>query len=93
MARSTATRKWVDFEYKADIGSKVFLAGSFNEWNATQVRLHDRGKSGAFRTSLLLPKGRHEYKYLVNGTWCADPKCEERVANGVGSLNCVINVA
>jgi 1,4-alpha-glucan branching enzyme len=92
MARATTTRKWVDFELQAQPGAKVFLAGTFNDWDAAQVRMHDRSKDGFYRTSLLLPKGKHEYKFVVNGVWCADPKCQEWAPNNCGTLNSIIMV-
>ena len=92
MARSTATRKWVDFELKAEPGAKVFIAGTFNDWDPTQVKMHDRNQDGTYRTSLLLPKGRHEYKFVVNGAWCADPTCAEWSPNSYGTLNSVVTV-
>ena len=45
-----------------------------------------------YETTLHLPPGRYEYKFLINGTWCADPECTEWVRNHVGSLNSVIRV-
>lgn len=92
MARSTATRKWVDFEFKAEPGAKVFIAGSFNDWDPAQMRMQDRSKKGIYRTSLLLPKGRHEYKFVADGNWCADPTCLEWAPNGCGTLNSVVTV-
>ena len=92
MARATATRKWVDFELQAEPGAKVFIAGTFNDWDPAQVRMHERGNDGKYRTSLLLPKGRHEYKFVVDGVWCVDAKCQEWVPNNYGSLNSVVTV-
>jgi 1,4-alpha-glucan branching enzyme len=92
MSRSTATRKWVDFEFHGEPGVKVFITGTFNDWDPNQVRMHSRGNDGHYRTSLLLPKGRHEYKFVVDGAWCVDVKCQEWVPNNYGSLNSVVTV-
>ena len=89
MARSTAVRKWVDFEIQAEPGSKVYICGTFNDWDSKQIRLHERNKDGLFKTSLLLSKGRHEYKFVVNGEWRSDPKAQEWAPNSVGSANSV----
>lgn len=83
-------RKRVTFTIKADKGSKVSVAGSFNDWNHEKTQLKE--KAGTFTKSVLLPKGRYEYKFVVNGIWTVDPDCADWVPNGHGSLNSVINV-
>jgi 1,4-alpha-glucan branching enzyme len=82
--------KRMKFEIQAEAGSEVYVAGTFNSWNATQNKLKE--KSGVFSGTLLLPKGKHEYKFVVNGVWCVDPKCQEQVSNDSGSLNSVITI-
>jgi 5'-AMP-activated protein kinase regulatory beta subunit len=94
MARKTkgkkTARKRVKFTTEAKDGSKVFVAGTFNEWNPTKNQL--RMKDGVYTTSLLVPSGRHEYKFIIDGTWCLDPKCQEWTPNDMGSLNSVLIV-
>lgn len=80
-------KKRVKFEIVADKGSEVYVAGAFNAWNPGKHKLS--WKSGAYTTAILLPKGKHEYKFIVNGTWCVDPECQEWAPNGLGSLNSV----
>jgi 1,4-alpha-glucan branching enzyme len=88
--KSTMASKRVKFEIQAEAGSEVYVAGTFNSWNAKQNRLKE--KSGVFGATLLLPKGKHEYKFVINGVWCVDPKCQEWVPNNYGSLNSVVTV-
>jgi 1,4-alpha-glucan branching enzyme len=83
-------RKRVKFTTEAKDGSTVYVAGTFNEWNPAKNRL--RMKDGVYTTTLLVPRGRHEYKFIVDGVWCLDPKCSEWVPNDVGSLNSVLTV-
>lgn len=91
MARSSlAGRKRVRFELNAEPGSKVFVAGSFNGWDARKNRLTH--KNGAYSTTILIPKGRHEYKFVVDGVWCVDPECSEWAPNSYGSLNSVVSI-
>lgn len=93
MKKSTGSRgKKVSFQVTAEPGSEVFVAGSFNNWNPTQYRMHDNPGSGHCKTMLSLPPGRHEYKFVVNGEWCIDSDCAEWVPNDQGSLNSVILV-
>lgn len=86
------SEKKVHFELAAPSGSEVFVAGTFNDWNPTQYQLHDNPNEGLFAASIPLPRGRHEYKFIVNGRWCSDPKCSDSVPNPCGSLNSVIEV-
>jgi len=80
----------VTFTFCVERGSEVFVAGTFNDWDATRNRLVWR--DGAYAVTLKLAKGRYEYKMVVNGTWCMDPECPDWVPNGFGSLNSVIVV-
>jgi 1,4-alpha-glucan branching enzyme len=89
---SEGATKSVQFEFAAEPGSKVFVAGTFNNWNPTAVPLADNPDSGHFKTTIAIPKGRHEYKFIVNDVWCVDPKCPDWTPNDHGSLNSVIEV-
>ena len=80
--------KRVKFEIQAEAESEVYVAGTFNAWNVKQNRL--QGKGDVYSATLLLPKGRHEYKFVINGVWCVDPKCQEWAPNDCGSLNSVV---
>jgi 1,4-alpha-glucan branching enzyme len=84
--------KRVGFQVTVEPGSEVFLAGSFNNWNPRQYRMRDNPGSGHSKTTLVLPPGRYEYKFVVNGDWRADPNCAESMPNDQGSQNSVITV-
>jgi 1,4-alpha-glucan branching enzyme len=83
--------KLVHFELMAEPGSKVFLAGTFNDWDPTQIELAE--SNGVYSASVLVPVGRHEYKFVINGVWTADPRCPEWVPNALGTLNSVLTVS
>ncbi len=85
-------RKRVTFRFEAEAARDVRLAGSFNNWNAEAHPLTRKNGNGAHSTTLLMPPGRHEYKFVVNGEWRVDPQCPESVPNGHGSRNSVIEV-
>lgn len=85
-------RKWVKFEFRAEPGAEIFIAGTFNDWNSSQVKMKDKNGDGVYRTSLLLAQGRYEYKFIVNGVWCADPNCKDSATNEHGTLNSVVTV-
>ena len=41
---------------------------------------------------MLLPVGRHEYKFIVDGEWHSDPACPDWVWNEHGTRNSIIEV-
>ena len=86
------TGRRIRFELRAEPGSKVYVAGTFNNWDPTANRLKDNPDSGHFKTELHVPSGTHEYKFVVNGVWTADPKCPAWSLNGMGSLNSVLHI-
>ncbi len=86
-AAPKATR--VTFAVRAEVGSKVFLAGSFNNWDPTAKEMTDKNGTGEYTCCVNLTKGSYEYKYVINGTWCADPECTDWVQNNMGTLNSV----
>ena len=38
------------------------------------IPTHSREDPGVFKTSVNIPKGRYEYKFLVDGDWMLDSK-------------------
>ncbi len=92
MKHPTATTgRKVLFNVSAKSGSQVFVAGTFNNWDPTATPLQDTLANGQFKTSLRIPIGTHEYKFVINGLWIMDPKCLEWITNNHGSLNNVIH--
>ena len=95
MRRTTMKKtqsKEVVFQYTAAPGSQVSVVGTFNNWDTKSHPMKDNPHGGVYATSVMLPSGRHEYKFIVNGKWCMDPKCTMSVPNPYGSLNNVLSV-
>ncbi|MBI3987012.1 MAG: hypothetical protein HY343_08840 [Lentisphaerae bacterium] len=88
---SQAARRVV-FQVNAPPQSEVFVAGAFNQWNATQNRLKEAKGNGKYSITLMLAKGVYEYKFIINGNWCVDPQCQNWVRNPFGTLNSLVNV-
>lgn len=88
----SAGKKRVKFQLRTDPGKKVFVAGTFNDWNPEKTPLNDLDTPGVYTVTLLVQKGRHEYKFIVDGVWLIDPECPEWVPNNHGSLNSVLTV-
>ena len=57
---------------KALGASEVFLMGDFNNWN-DKIHPMKRNEKGLWVKAVMLPSGRYEYKFLVDGEWWNDP--------------------
>jgi 1,4-alpha-glucan branching enzyme len=92
ITKTVKTVKTVVFELEEKPGCEVFVAGTFNDWNPNKKKLKPVGNGGLYRASVQLPKGKHEYKFVINGDWRTDPACPHHVSDGHGALNSVIIV-
>ena len=92
VAAPKAAEKNVTFTVRADIGKTVYLAGCFNQWNPTGKKMLDKKNEGVYSASVKLAPGRYEYKFVIDGTWCADPENLDFVQNEHGTLNSVVVV-
>ncbi len=60
----------VTFRYRPvnNHGAKaVYLAGTFNDWKPMARTMSGPDKDGSFQTTIPLPEGRYEYKFVVDG--------------------------
>ena len=87
-----AAERRVTFTVRADAGKAVYLAGCFNQWNPTGKKMTDKKKDGVYSTTVKLAPGTYEYKFVVDGVWCADPENTVVVKNDCGTHNSVITV-
>jgi len=74
--------------FAAGNAKSVAVTGSFCGWTPEGRLLKHEG-NGTWECTLTLPPGRYEYRFLVDGIWCDDPACADRVPNPFGSENCV----
>ena len=91
-AAKEPAKKAVTFTVHAEKGKAVYLAGSFNQWNPTGKKMLDKKNEGVYTASIKLAPGRYEYKFVIDGTWCADPENLDFVRNEHGTLNSVVVV-
>ena len=84
--------KAVTFTFHADKGKAVYVAGEFNKWNPTAKKMAYKAKSGIYTATVKLAAGTYQYKFVIDGTWCADPENVNSVANDQGTFNSVIEV-
>ncbi len=83
--------KPVEFVLKQPHARSVAVAGTFNNWNAARTPLR-HNSDGLWMTTVWLPAGRYEYRFVVDGQWISDPSARESVQNTFGSTNSVLVV-
>lgn len=79
------------FKIEAKSAKEVYIAGDFNNWNTSSHKLK-KDKKGIWSIKISLPKGKYEYKFIVDGNWLPDPNCKNAVKNPFGSFNSLIEV-
>ncbi|MCK4549408.1 MAG: hypothetical protein KAU49_04535, partial [Candidatus Krumholzibacteria bacterium] len=86
--------KQVTFRFQPVISgvTNIFLAGTFNDWNDSKTKMTDEDGDGAYEVTLMLPVGRHQYKYVVDGNWMTDEEADDFEEDGFGGKNSVIVV-
>lgn len=66
----------------------VFIAGDFNNWSPNTYRLSQKGDEWFIH--LYLDKGKHVYKYVIDGKWMLDPGNTLWEQNEYGTGNSVL---
>lgn len=88
---TTIKKKRKIFQLHAPDATAVFVVGCFNAWDQ-QARPLKRGANGTWKTSMTLAPGTYEYRFVVDGVWCDDPRCEEWRPNSFGSQNALLRI-
>lgn len=70
---------------------EVNIAGSFNDWRPGATWMISLG-NGRWVKELLLPPGRYEYCFVVDGNWMPDPRAVEAMPGLNGNHNSVLVV-
>jgi 1,4-alpha-glucan branching enzyme len=81
----------VHFTFLDPEATLVFLAGTFNDWHPSATPMIATG-DGRWVKTLELEPGMHEYLFVVDGRWMADPGSAVTVSNPFGGINCCVNV-
>ncbi len=84
--------KTVMFTVHSEKGKAVYLAGDFNKWDPTAKKMAYKAKDGIYAATVKLAPGTYQYKFVIDGSWCADPENENSVPNDQGTFNSVIVV-
>jgi hypothetical protein len=82
----------VVFNFKPDgngKNQKIYLAGTFNEWNPSnpQYILTDDDGDGTWSITIKLTQGTYQYKFVADGKWIKDPYSPGDAADGYGGRN------
>jgi 1,4-alpha-glucan branching enzyme len=89
-AAGRPVEKPVDFVLNLPHASSAALAGTFNGWDPKRTPL--RKEAAGWKTTLWLPPGRYEYRFVADGEWLSDPGAKESVPNSYGGTNSVLVV-
>jgi len=65
---------------------QVFVVGSFNQWSP-EANPMERLVDGAWQTVIELPRGHHQYCFLVDGVRTLDPKGSTEADGQGGKCN------
>ncbi|MCX6992693.1 MAG: glycogen-binding domain-containing protein [Kiritimatiellaeota bacterium] len=90
--KQSLKRKQVTFTFKNDPGKEVFIAGSFNNWDQKHDKLTETNQPGIYTITIMVARGRYEYKFVVDNVWYVDPKNPESAVNDRGWMNSVFTV-
>jgi hypothetical protein len=66
----------------------VIVTGTFNDWNTSGYTM--KKENGIWSIPLFLNKGKHLYKFIVDGEWMLDPQNPIWENNEVGTGNSVL---
>lgn len=79
------------FELKATSqASKVYLAGSFNNWRSDELKM--KHTKNGWQIPLYLREGSHNYKFIVDENWITDPENQRQQTDENGNINSVIGI-
>ncbi len=81
-----------EFSVTAKPGLKVFVAGSFNDWDPEAAPMSDPSGDGHYICRITLAQGSYEYKFVLEDLWILDDENPNFAPNDFGTLNSVLVV-
>ena len=72
-------------------GNEVFITGSFCEWDK-RLKMR-KNKNNIFEIELFLPKGKFEFKFIVDGLWRCSSNYQQIKDNRGNSNNFIDNIS
>ena len=89
--KEASAKKRVTFFMKAPQAKEVSVAGDFNGWSTTKHAMK-QDKGGLWKKIVMVPPGRFEYKFMVDGDWALNPDNDCTCINSFGAENHVLEV-
>jgi hypothetical protein len=83
----------VQFTYVNPGASRVYVAGSFNNWQKDKVSLSRTSEQGVWTGTVILRPGVYEYMFVVDGQWMVDQLARRYMEDGFGRKNALLYVA
>lgn len=84
-------RRRINFCLEAPDAITVALTGTFNDWNPSSHPMK-KDPGGNWQKTLVLPVGKYEYKFFIDGEWRPDPQNDQNCSNSYGTINSVIDL-
>jgi 1,4-alpha-glucan branching enzyme len=84
-------REMVRLEFNHETARRVYVAGTFNEWNPERTPMRSI-VIGQWIADLQLPPGTYEYQYVVDGNWLNDPHAVKSAPSPCGGRNSILVV-
>lgn len=81
----------VRFELPFLEAREVYVAGTFNGWHPAMFPMFE--VPGGWAAEVALTPGTHEYLFVVDGRWIADPNNPRTCPNPFGGVNSVVETA
>jgi len=81
----------ITLTFLAPDARQVQIAGTFNGWQPAASPLARMG-AGEWAIRLMLEAGQYEYRFVVDGVWCDDPRAVSHTSNPYGGLNAILRV-
>ena len=86
MAQSATQNVQQTFSFTAPQAMSVLLAGDFTHWQDKAIPMK-KDSGGIWKATIALPRGTHEYRFIVDGQWYNDPACALQIPNNCGGQN------
>jgi 1,4-alpha-glucan branching enzyme len=83
--------KKIQFSLTADTATSVSLVGEFNNWNPDADPMQ-KDENERWIKIKMLPPGKIEYKFWVDGEWVQDPENLRTCPNCFGTQNSIVKV-
>jgi 1,4-alpha-glucan branching enzyme len=84
-------KRRVTFLMNLSDAEEVILMGDFNNWDPKK-HLMKKDRKGMWVKAVIIPPGKYEYKFLVDGQWKEDPQNDQTCPNCFGTYNNVFNL-